>query len=68
MRTAYFFRFHMAAALLCCSAQLWAQQENIPARIYPPAIEDNSFFIEEAYNQENRVVQHISNAVYSRRP
>jgi hypothetical protein len=25
-----------------------------------PAIEDNSFFIEEAYNQEPRVVQHIS--------
>ena len=28
---------------------------------WPKAIEDNSFFIEEAYNQEDRVVQHISN-------
>lgn len=26
---------------------------------YSPAIEDNSFFIEEAYNQEENVVQHI---------
>ena len=31
---------------------------------FPPAIEDNSFFIEEAFNQEERVVQHISNAVH----
>lgn len=29
-----------------------------------PAIEDNSMFIEEAYNQEYRVVQHISNFVF----
>lgn len=35
---------------------------------FPQAIEDNSFFVEEAYNQEDRVVQHISNAVYSREP
>jgi hypothetical protein len=29
---------------------------------FTKAIEDNSFFIEEAYNQEDRVVQHINNA------
>jgi hypothetical protein len=29
-------------------------------------IEDNSFFIEEAYNQEERVVQHISGLWYDR--
>jgi hypothetical protein len=29
-----------------------------------PPIEDNSFFIEEAYNQEAGVVQHISNLVH----
>lgn len=29
-----------------------------------PAIEDNSMFIEEAYNQEDRVLQHISNLVF----
>src|SRR5262245_32518865 len=28
------------------------------------AIEDNSFFVEEAYNQERGVVQHISNFVH----
>ena len=28
------------------------------------AIEDNSMFIEEAYNQEDKVVQHISNFVF----
>jgi hypothetical protein len=41
-----------AAAVLCaCTAPLAAQT---------PRIEDNSFLIEEAYNQEPRVVQHIS--------
>lgn len=35
----------------------------LPAkRQFSPAISDNSFFIEEAYNQEAGVVQHISNA------
>lgn len=32
------------------------------------AIEDNSFFIEEAFNQEERVVQHISSASYFKSP
>ena len=31
-------------------------------------IEDNSFLVEEAYNQEEGVVQHIFNAVYSKDP
>jgi hypothetical protein len=31
---------------------------------FSDAIEDNSFFIEEAYNQEPRVVQHILNGLY----
>jgi hypothetical protein len=31
------------------------------AQEFSTAIEDNSFLIEEAYNQEERVVQHISN-------
>jgi hypothetical protein len=30
---------------------------------FTPAIEDNSMFVEEAYNQEDRVVQHISNLI-----
>lgn len=33
---------------------------------FSKAIEDNSFLIEEAYNQEDRVIQHISNLVYSK--
>jgi hypothetical protein len=32
---------------------------------FTQAIEDNSYFIEEAYNQEDRVVQHISNGYYT---
>jgi hypothetical protein len=33
-----------------------------------PEIEDNSFFVEEAFNQEERVVQHIFNALQFRQP
>jgi hypothetical protein len=40
----------------------------IPAQQFSDAIEDNSFFIEEAYNQEYRVVQHIFNAVFFTKP
>jgi hypothetical protein len=34
------------------------------AQEYSQAIEDNSFFIEEAINQEDHVVQHISNGYF----
>jgi hypothetical protein len=44
-----------AAALLVCAARLAAQE--------PAPIADNSFLIEEAYNQETGVVQHINNFV-----
>jgi hypothetical protein len=45
----------LAAALLVLAAQdLWAQAEA------PAPIQDNSFLIEEAYNQDPGVVQHIS--------
>jgi hypothetical protein len=40
----------------------YSQAENNEKFI--PAIEDNSMYIEEAYNQEERVVQHISNLVF----
>lgn len=43
-------------------SQVSAQVE--PKEKFSPAIEDNSFLIEEAYNQEERVVQHISNLMY----
>ena len=45
-------------------APLQAQPKTRPAPPWPEAIEDNSFFIEEAYNQEARVVQHISTFSY----
>ena len=35
---------------------------------FTEAIEDNSYFIEEAYNQEYRVVQHINNFYMVRKP
>ena len=47
---------------LIMSFKVYAQSEN--KNTFIPAIEDNSMFIEEAYNQENKVVQHISNFVF----
>jgi hypothetical protein len=37
---------------------------SVIAQQFSQAIEDNSYFIEEAYNQEFRVVQHISTGYY----
>jgi len=47
--------------LFLVSAKLKAQSAD---SLFTTAIEDNSMFIEEAYNQENRVVQHISTLVF----
>src|SRR5262245_2354844 len=52
--------------LLALSLSLWAQDPNKPAPASPktsapeeePEISDNSFLVEEAYNQEYGVVQH----------
>jgi hypothetical protein len=49
--------FFLILVMLLCSPQLFSQQ-------FSPAIEDNSYLIEEAYNQEFRVVQHISTGYY----
>jgi hypothetical protein len=46
--------------VLCASTMIEAAE---PKPI--DTIEDNSFLIEEAYNQEPEVVQHIFNAVYN---
>ncbi len=35
---------------------------------FSTAIEDNSYLIEEAYNQEEGIVQHISNGIYNPNP
>jgi len=42
--------------------------QDMTGEAFSQAIEDNSFFIEEAYNQETGVVQHIFNVVYFRQP
>jgi hypothetical protein len=52
--------------LLLVIAVLSAQ--NVFAQKFSEAIEDNSFFVEEAYNQETRVVQHISTALFVHKP
>jgi hypothetical protein len=49
-------RAHLAVALTLLGAGTLEAQKPLPE----PAIEDNSFLIEEAYNQEPGVVQHIS--------
>src|ERR1700693_4022087 len=59
-------RFHetcfSAAFILVATVLLgvnsWAQQDPTPAA--EPGIQDNSFLVEEAYNQNFGVVQHIS--------
>ena len=49
-------------ALLCLTPPgASGQSSRPPAPPEPPGIQDNSFLIEEAYNQEEGVVQHISN-------
>jgi hypothetical protein len=49
--------FALAAITAALPIRAYAQE-------FTRAIEDNSFFIEEAYNQEFRVVQHISTGYY----
>lgn len=51
--TARLARFVLLPALLAAAASLRAQDA-------PAPIQDNSFLLEEAYNQESGVVQHIS--------
>lgn len=56
-------RMLLVVGLVASAARAAGQASNAPSAL-PPAIEDNSFFIEEAYNQEARVVQHISGFTY----
>lgn len=48
------------AVVLCAFSLAWAAEER-PIDV----IEDNSFLIEEAYNQEPNVIQHIFSATYN---
>jgi hypothetical protein len=52
----------LAVALVAVAVRLGAAERPIER------ISDNSFTVEEAYNQEDGVVQYIFNAVYSRGP
>ena len=54
--------FCVLAVVFCFPYMVYSQTEE--KKSFIPAIEDNSMFIEEAYNQEDRVVQHISNFVF----
>jgi len=53
----FYLGFLAAVALAFCAASAFAQR-NVDG------IRDNSFLVEEAYNQDPGVVQHIFNAVY----
>ena len=53
-----FHKFHFLTALIGLMSLSLAAQEAKPEK--PPGIQDNSFLVEEAYNQEDGVVQHIS--------
>lgn len=58
------FVFLLLVLIFIKASESLAQTESVPREAYPPAIEDNSFLIEEAYNQEPRVVQHISSFIF----
>ncbi len=50
--------------LMTSGPVMFGQAAHPPREEYTKAIEDNSFFVEEAYNQEEGIVQHISNLQY----
>src|ERR1043166_1623725 len=58
---------HLASALLIALVTT-AHAAETPPKTPIDGIEDNSFLIEEAYNQEPGVVQHIFNAIYVNDP
>jgi hypothetical protein len=67
-------RFRGTIGSLLFLAMIFPTRHGLHAQIEKPseefsrAIEDNSLFVEEAFNQEENVVQHIFNALYFRRP
>lgn len=59
-----FVKFVCAVLIFFSAAAAFGAEVKTPI----DGIEDNSFLVEEAYNQEEGVVQHIFNAVYSSDP
>jgi hypothetical protein len=58
----------LSVAPIHASAQNHQAESHAPEDEFIKAIEDNSFYIEEAYNQEPGVVQHITSGAYFRHP
>src|SRR5258708_15483346 len=54
------FRWRLVLIGSFLSAPAWPQQNSRTSLISQPPIQDNSFLVEEAYNQNDGVVQHIS--------
>jgi hypothetical protein len=65
-------RILTSVILLVVTASLARAQDKILTemweRPYGLSIQDNSFFLEEAFNQEDRVIQHISTLTYFQKP
>ena len=57
-------RFSGVTLITCC---LLAASMNVSAEEAKKRIEDNSFLIEEAYNQEEGVIQYIQSYQYSKK-
>jgi hypothetical protein len=53
-------RFYFVFVVLFLARAALAQQDSVSPPLPQPGIQDNSFLIEEAYNQNYGVVQHIS--------
>ncbi|HJR66863.1 MAG TPA: hypothetical protein VJ802_10560 [Gemmatimonadaceae bacterium] len=50
----------VATVAMCTLASVLHAQMTVPSAAARPPVRDNSFLVEEAYNQEARVVQHVS--------
>jgi hypothetical protein len=60
--------FFLVSVITLSGSALFAQNDTIPKKgsyleYGQPVIEDNSMFIEEAFNQEAGIIQHISNLI-----
>src|SRR5437773_2858781 len=52
--------FYILFLVVLLSSAALAQQDSVSPPLQQPGIQDNSFLVEEAYNQNYGVVQHIS--------
>jgi hypothetical protein len=59
----FLFSLLFSLPLFCADSQTESASGSQAPKEFSAAIEDNSFFIEEAYNQEEGVVQHIQTAM-----